>query len=93
MPANGDGSRLKEGNNFRRIYRLLFWVIFNSQLIKYAKQTMFLDSIVLRFTNFRRRKHSFSSPIPRKFELPIENNKHPNFEWRGQWRGVDYFVL
>ena len=45
MPANGDGSRLKEGNNFRRIYRLLFWVIFNSQLIIYAKQTMFLDSI------------------------------------------------
>ena len=39
MPANGDGSRLKEGNNFRRIYRLLFWVIFNSQLIKYAKQS------------------------------------------------------
>ena len=27
------------------------------------------------------------------FELPIENNKHPNFEWRGQGRGVDYFVL
>ena len=27
------------------------------------------------------------------FELPIENNKHPNFEWRGQGRSVDSFVL
>ena len=26
------------------------------------------------------------------FELP-ENNKHPNFEWRGQGRGADSFVL
>ena len=24
------------------------------------------------------------------FELPIENNKHPNFEWRGGGRGVDF---
>ena len=27
------------------------------------------------------------------FELPLENNKHPNFEWRGQGRGVDSFVI
>ena len=27
------------------------------------------------------------------FKLPIENNKHPNFEWRGQKRGADSFVL
>ena len=27
------------------------------------------------------------------FELPIENNKHPNFEWRGQGKSVDSFVL
>ena len=27
------------------------------------------------------------------FKLPIENNKHPNFEWRGGERGVDSFVL
>ena len=27
------------------------------------------------------------------FELPIENNKHPNFEWRGEGRGADSFVL
>ena len=26
-------------------------------------------------------------------ELPTENNKHPNFEWRGQGKGVDSFVL
>ena len=26
------------------------------------------------------------------FELPTENNKHPNFEWRGQRRGADCFV-
>ena len=24
------------------------------------------------------------------FELPIENNKHPNFEWRGGRRGADF---
>ena len=27
------------------------------------------------------------------FELPAENNKHPNFEWKGGGRGVDCFVL
>ena len=26
------------------------------------------------------------------FKLPIENNKQPNFEWRGGGRGVDSFV-
>ena len=56
------------------------------------------DWAFLRFTNFRRRKYSFSSPIPSLsvvpiFELPIGTNKHPNFEWRGQGRGADSFVL
>ena len=41
--------------------------------------------------NFKRRKYSFPSPSPPYnvgplFQLPIENNKHPNFEWRGQGR-------
>ena len=27
------------------------------------------------------------------FNLPLENKKHPNFEWRGQGRGVDSYVL
>ena len=27
------------------------------------------------------------------FELPLKNNKHLNFEWRGQGRGVDSFHL
>ena len=27
------------------------------------------------------------------FELPLENNKHPNFEWRGQGRGVHGFLI
>ena len=40
------------------------------------------------FTDFKRGKLIFSSPSPPcnvvpLFELPIENNKHPNFEWRG----------
>ena len=26
------------------------------------------------------------------FELPLENKKHRNFEWRGQGRGVDSYV-
>ena len=26
------------------------------------------------------------------FKLPLENNKHPNFEWRGQGRGVHGFL-
>ena len=26
------------------------------------------------------------------FELPLENKKHPNFEWRGQGRGVDSYA-
>ena len=54
----------------------------------------------LCFTDFKRRKYRFSSDPPFSpcnvvpmFELPIENNKHPNFEWRGQGRGVNSFVL
>ena len=52
----------------------------------------------LRFTDFKRGKYSLSSPIPfiqccAMFELPRENNKHANFEWRGPGRGVDSFVL
>ena len=52
----------------------------------------------LRFINFKRRKYSFPPPSPLcnvvlMFELPIENNKHPNFDWRGQGRGADSFVL
>ena len=27
------------------------------------------------------------------FELPIENNKHLNFDWRGGGRGVDFFCF
>ena len=27
------------------------------------------------------------------FELPLENKKHPNFEWRGQRRGVILMFL
>ena len=27
------------------------------------------------------------------FKLPIQDNKHPNFEWRGQGRGADSLVL
>ena len=28
------------------------------------------------------------------FELPVENNKHPYFEWRGgEGRGVDWFFF
>ena len=34
-----------------------------------------------------------SSNVVLLFELPIENNKHPNFEWRGGERGVDSFIL
>ena len=29
----------------------------------------------------------------RLWRIPIENNKHPNFEWKGQGRGADSFVL
>ena len=31
--------------------------------------------------------------VPMFFELPVENNKHTNFDWRGQGRGADSFVL
>ena len=51
-----------------------------------------LNWAFLRSTDFKREKYSFFSPIPPSnvvplYELPIENNKHPNFEWRGQGRG------
>ena len=40
-----------------------------------------------------RRQLTFPFCVVPLFELPIENNKHPNFEWRQQRRGVDSFVL
>ena len=41
---------------------------------------------------------AFPPPSPRcnavpMFKLPTENNKHPNFKWRGQGRGADSFLL
>ena len=59
-----------------------------------------LNWAFLHFTDFKRGKYNFPPPPPSPpcnvvllFELPIENNKHPNFEWRGQRRSVDTFVL
>ena len=50
-----------------------------------------------RFPDFKRGKDEFPPPSPPcnvvpLFELPLENKKHPNFEWRGQGRGVDSYV-
>ena len=47
---------------------------------------------------FLKGKIKLSLPLPPcnvvlLFELPVENNKHPNFEWKGGGRGVDCFVL
>ena len=58
----------------------------------------YINWAFLSFSDFERKKYSFSPPffpcnVVLLFELPIENNKHPNFEWRGQGRGVDSFVL
>ena len=43
-------------------------------------------------------KIAFPSPslpcnVVRLFELPEENNKHPNFAWGSGERGVDSFFL
>ena len=50
-----------------------------------------------RFPDFKGEKIMFPHPSPPcnvvpLFELPLENKKHPNFEWRGQGRGVDSYV-
>ena len=40
--------------------------------------------------------YPFSCPpcnVVMLFELPVENNKHPNFEWRGEGQGCGFFVL
>ena len=57
-----------------------------------------LNWAFLRFTDFQRGKYTLFFPAPCSnvvplFELPIENNKHSTFEWRGQGRGVDSFVI
>ena len=49
------------------------------------------------FRTSKREKITFPRPSPPcnvvpLFELPLENKKHPNFEWRGQGRGVDSYV-
>ena len=64
-----------------------------NELRHFSQNWAFLGS-----TNFKRRKYSFCSPIPSMqccadVRLPIENNRHPNFEWRGQGTGADSFVL
>ena len=43
----------------------------------------------LQFTNFK----THPCNVVPMFELPTENNQHPNFERRGQGRGEDSFVL
>ena len=51
----------------------------------------------LRFTDFKRRKYGFSSPIPSQccayVRATLESNKHPNLERRGHGRGADSFVF
>ena len=49
------------------------------------------------FRSSKGEKIAFPPPSPPcnvvpLFELPLENKKHPNFEWRGQGRGVDSYV-
>ena len=55
-------------------------------------ETFALNWAFLRFTDFKRGNLALPPPPPPcnvvlLLELPIENNKHPNFEWRGQ--GID----
>ena len=58
-----------------------------------------LNWTFLRFTDFKRRKYSFFSPIPSMqccADVPATYKRHPNFEWEGRGghgRGVDSFVL
>ena len=62
---------------------------------------MIWDALNLLFDVFRTSKgEKIAFPPPSGpynvvplFELPLENKKHPNFEWRGQERGVDSYVL
>ena len=49
------------------------------------------------FRTSKGQKIAFPPPSPPcnvvpLFELPLENKKHPNFEWRGQGRGVDSYA-
>ena len=50
--------------------------------------------------NLKRRKYSFLSPtlsmlyvVALLFKLPVGNNKHPSFEWRGWGGGGVWIVL
>ena len=57
-----------------------------------------LNWAFLHFTDFKKRKYSFSCPILSNqcfadVRATIENNKHRNFEQRGQGRGAYSFVL
>ena len=62
---------------------------------------MIWDALNVLFDVFRTSKGekiAFPPPSPPfnivpLFELPLENKKHSNFEWRGQERGVDSYVL
>ena len=46
-----------------------------------------LNWTFLRFTDFKRRKYSFFSPIPSMqccADVPATYKRHPNFEWEGR---------
>ena len=57
-----------------------------------------LNWAFFKFYWLQKGEYSFSHPSPPcnvvpLFELPLKNNKHLNFEWTGQGRGVDSFHL
>ena len=56
-----------------------------------------LNGLFNVFRTSKGEKIAFPPPSPPcnvvpLFELSLENKKHPNFEWKGQGRGVDSYV-
>ena len=61
------------------------------------QQTIFPKGRLKHFSNLKTESKAFSpSPPPCNvvplYELPLaENEKHPNFEWRGEGRDIGFF--
>ena len=85
------------GNEVKIFFLFLSRAIFLQSATKLV-ETLCPKGRLTRLANLKEGNKSFP-PLPPPcnvvplFELPVENKKHPNYEWTGLGRGVDCFVL
>ena len=64
-----------------------------NELRHFAQNWLFYVLLTSKEGNIAFLPHPLRAMLCPCSSLPIKNNKHRNFEWRGQGRGADSFVL